>query len=898
MADRSVVVRLVANVAGYVSGIGTAAKATKDFGASTIDAAAKHKQSMETISRGVGIAGVALVGLAAASVLAASAFDKQMSVVKANVDDKSVPAMKRLADAALQAGRTTAYSATEAAKGEEELAKAGLSASQITGGALSAALSLASAGQMDLGSAAEITASTMTQFGLKASSAAHIADLLAAGADKSLGGVTDLAEGLKYAGVPAAQFGVSLDETVGVLAEFASNGILGSMAGTSFREMMVRLASPTAAASDAMKTLGLNFFDANGKFIGMAATAQQLHDKLGGLTDQQRQATLSTLFGARAMATSNILYRDGAKGVQEWTNKVNDAGFAQEQAATKLDNLSGDFTKLKNSVNVAFIEMGQSATGPLRGVVQHVTDLVNAFSDLPGPVKGGITVLSGVAGASLLAVAGLMKLVTFAGEAKKAFNDLALASKLSSVASFLTGPLGLALAAGAVAVGIFAKAKIDAAHAVSTFEDALKSDSGALGENTRQAAANALEQAGLLKLAPQYHLSYAQMTDAVLHGGDAMQHLQENVHKYGTELNPMNRAQLEAGTGQRMLTSDAKKLLGVVGDQNSALNKAVDSNKRVADATKKTGDAASKATDGTKGLTSAELAAQQAADADKKAHDALVQSIKDYGSATLSARGSSRAYQQALDDATKALKTNGATLNINTQAGRDNQAVLDNIASSALAMAVDNYKNNESVKAVTKGVMSARTEFIDMATKMGMSRSSARALADQLGLTRANVGRLSDEIKRVPTSHKTTITVNAGGALSQVIAVRNAINALHDRHVTITTTQQNAFNKMSAMPARASGGPVSAGTTYLVGEQGPELWTAKRSGYIIPAAQTDRIMSSRSAPVAAAGGGVSVYVENPWTGEQVQARVVKVAAAVADARIERQGRRAVGGRNF
>lgn len=36
------------------------------------------------------------------------------------------------------------------------------------------------------------------------------------------------------------------------------------------------------------------------------------------------------------------------------------------------------------------------------------------------------------------------------------------------------------------------------------------------------------------------------------------------------------------------------------------------------------------------------------------------------------------------------------------------------------------------------------------------------------------------------------------------------------------------------LEARASGGPVSAGSTYLVGEKGPELFTPSRSGYIIP----------------------------------------------------------------
>lgn len=54
--------------------------------------------------------------------------------------------------------------------------------------------------------------------------------------------------------------------------------------------------------------------------------------------------------------------------------------------------------------------------------------------------------------------------------------------------------------------------------------------------------------------------------------------------------------------------------------------------------------------------------------------------------------------------------------------------------------------------------------------------------------------------------------------------------------------------------ARAHGGPVTAGTTYLVGERGPELFTASASGSIVPNHQLER--------VAAAGGNTTVVQVN------------------------------------
>ena len=145
-------------------------------------------------------------------------------------------------------GADTKFSASEAAGAIEQLAKAGVSTRDILDGGLTGSLNLAAAGSIDVGEAAETAASAMTQFGLSGSDVTHVADLLAAGAGKAQGGVTDLAYALKYAGVPAHALGVSIEETTGVLAEFASAGILGEQAGTTLRSMLLSLSAPTTRA--------------------------------------------------------------------------------------------------------------------------------------------------------------------------------------------------------------------------------------------------------------------------------------------------------------------------------------------------------------------------------------------------------------------------------------------------------------------------------------------------------------------------------------------------------------------------------------------------------------------------------------------------------------------------
>jgi TP901 family phage tail tape measure protein len=318
--------------------------------------------------------------------------------------------MEKLRAAAIKAGADTQYSATEAAKGIEELAKAGVSTTDILNGGLNGALSLAAAGQMDVGAAAEAAASALTQFKLKGQDVPHVADLLAAAAGKAQGEVSDMSAALNQAGLIASQTGLSIEDTTGTLAAFASAGLLGSDAGTSFKTMLQAVQAPSGKTKELMDDLGISAYDTAGNFIGITKFAGQLKDKLGKLTPELRANALAQIFGSDATRAASILYEQGSTGIQTWIDKTNDAGYAAETAAIKTDNLAGDIERLKGSLDTLLIQSGGGAQTGLRAITQSLEKMVEQFAKLPSGVTATITVMAGLTAAVLLGGAAWVKI--------------------------------------------------------------------------------------------------------------------------------------------------------------------------------------------------------------------------------------------------------------------------------------------------------------------------------------------------------------------------------------------------------------------------------------------------------------------------------------------------------
>lgn len=476
----------------------SALKALNEVGAAseksarrTAAASKRHAAAMDKMSTTAMVAGGAMLAGFGGIVAVAGRFEQEISKVGA-VSGATGTELEKLSEAALKAGADTAFSASQAAQAEAELAKAGISTADILGGGLRGALALAAAGQIDLAQAAEISAQTMNLFGLAGKDVTRIADTLAAGANKSAADIQTLADGLKQGGLVAKQTGLSLEETVGALALFADNALVGSDAGTSLKSMLQRLSNPSKEAKKRMDELGVAMYDANGQFVGLEKLAGNLRDAFDDLTPAQRNAAMATIFGADSVRAAAILFESGAKGAREYTKAVSDQGAASRVASQYLDNLSGDLEALKGSLETALIQGGSKATGALRSMTQAATGLVNAFADAPDAVQTTLVAFGGITGASLLAVGGIMKVASAARDTKAAF----LAMSPTAVAGVTA--LGAALAVGGLALAEWGREKEQARIKTQQFTDALRADTGAFGANTREVIRNSLVSGDLL----------------------------------------------------------------------------------------------------------------------------------------------------------------------------------------------------------------------------------------------------------------------------------------------------------------------------------------------------------------------------------------------------------------
>lgn len=475
LPDRTVKVSILLNAAGYMQGMDAAGKKTREVG-SAVEKLAQQREAFNTLGVSALGFGTAVGAGVAVAISKFAEFDAQMSSVQAATHETEAN-MGLLRDAAIDAGARTVYSATEAAQAIEELSKAGVSTANVLGGALDGALDLAAAGNIEVADAAEIAASAMTQFGLSGREVGHVADLLAAGAGKAQGGVEDMSQALNQSGLVAAQMGLSLDDTVGTLTQFASAGLLGSDAGTSFRNMLLRLANPTGEAASQMKQLGLDFYDTQGQFIGMEGVASQLQTRLKGLTQEERNAALANLFGQDAIRAASILYEGGADAVRKWSDAVDDSGYAADTASDRLDNLKGDWEAFNGALDSALITMGEGANGPLRMFVQTLTDMTNSFNNAPdwaqhaalgvGALVSAVT-LGG--GAFMLAVPKVQEyrdaLSTMGTGAQRAGGLVLGAAKVAGAAAGFVGVT--------IAVSKLAEAFSDASLGAKSYQETLK----------------------------------------------------------------------------------------------------------------------------------------------------------------------------------------------------------------------------------------------------------------------------------------------------------------------------------------------------------------------------------------------------------------------------------------
>ena len=785
MADRSIVVKFRADVSDLTSKLGTAKTALTGLATQAtqvsqtskgalsgigvglgkgLDKVDKHSASLNALGTGFGVLGVAAAAGVGVAVKSFADFDEAISHVAASGKDAQAN-IGFLRQAALQAGADTKFSATEAAGGVEALLKAGVSAQDVLGGGLSGALDLAASGNLSVADSAEAAATAMTQFGLKGADVPHIADLLAAGAGKAQGEVSDMAAALNQSGLVASQFGISIEDTVGSLTAFAAAGLQGSDSGTSFKTMLQRLANPSDEAANEMKRLGINVYDAQGQFVGMTSFAEQLKTKLGGLTDAQRNASLAIIGGADAVRPLNVLYKEGGAGISNWVSQVNDAGYAAETAGKRMDNLKGDFEQFTGSLQTGLIQSGSGANSLLRDITQNATKAANAFGQMAPESQKNVLTFAAIAGGSSLAVAGLVKVVTSAASAKAALDTLGVSGTRGGAA---LGAVGKALGVVAVAFGVAEAAGLGF-DAIFRKNDATSNDAGSalvsLGQSADFAGSgldNFFSSAG-----EKYNDIDPFTTDIDGLSGaiDRLFNKTDN-EKAGDFISGwlpgMDQAEVYAkkfsdldgqlvklsATGQQTAASGAfAKIAKQFSDQGVGVDDLIATFPRYKAALQESANqlgvgtlSAQDYADWMGGKVPAAI--QKAAKDNPKlaasldltsgaAAEAVVK-LQSYSDALLAITSAAGAAESAVDSAASTIKKNGKGLDQNTKKGRENQGALDNVAGSAKSDLGALAEGGASQGAIGAAAKRYRKFYRDLAVDAGMGSKAARALANDL----------------------------------------------------------------------------------------------------------------------------------------------------------------------
>lgn len=751
-----------------------AAKVAAEAEVKAAAAVEKRREALERVGAIAMTAGAATLAGVGLAVKAYADFDKQMSSVDAATHE-TAGNMDLLRQAAIKAGADTAFSAVEAAKGIEELAKAGVSTKDILGGGLKGSLDLAAAGSLDVGAAAEIAASALTQFKLSGDKVPHVADLLAAGAGKAQGSVHDLGEALNQSGLVAAQLGLTIEETTGGLAAFASAGLTGSDAGTSFKTMLAAVTPNSKEAAKAMEELGISAFDSQGKFIGLSEYAGVLQDSLSGMTDEQRIATMETIFGSDAIRAASVLYEQGSAGVEKWESAVNDAGYAAETAARMQDNLAGDLEKLGGAFDTALIQSGSGANEVLRGMVQGLEGVVDAVGKIPAPVLGAVTGLAALVGGAALIGGAFITVVPKIRDTRDALNELAPAGGKARTALDKVGKAAEGI--GAFATAGILLAKFAEADYMSKIDTGMGKVADSLAEVSTNGpdASDALDQlfrdrngGDLINTVTDIESAIKRTfnRDAGQQFNDwgeslvnSMTGVKGSSQILGEQFERLDKGLADLVSGGK--ADDAAKSFDQIKkaaeDQGVSIEQLKEKFPQYADALKSAEAAAKTAaaeTDKTKGSmegagAASEQAAEQAEAIEKALEDVglsaggavtdidkFTQSLFNAGLLSLSSSGAAIQYQAAIDAVTASVATNGTTLDINTEQGRANQGAFNGLASAAMAAATatatETLATQGSDAALQSLQGSLRTSYDDLvraAGQFGITGEQADAMA-------------------------------------------------------------------------------------------------------------------------------------------------------------------------
>jgi TP901 family phage tail tape measure protein len=306
-------------------------------------------------------------------------FDASMSATQAvtRIDDKNDPRMLALRKQARELPLVSKFTDSEVAQGQYFLGRTGYNPDQILK-AMPHVLNLAAAGDLDLATTADISSNIQKAMRIPAEEMGKVSDVLTAAFTRNNVDIRMLGESLKYTAGISQQYGQSLETLTTATALLGNAGIQGSQAGTSLRQVLIRIGN-----SNTVKKLGIKTADKNGNMRDLGDIFEEIQKATSHMGNVQRAAIYKDIAGQIGVTGFNELMATVETGEFQAMRRelYNSKGEAAKVAKIKLDNLAGDMTMLHAAFENISVELFEKNNDWLRSAIQGLTKLLHGVGE-------------------------------------------------------------------------------------------------------------------------------------------------------------------------------------------------------------------------------------------------------------------------------------------------------------------------------------------------------------------------------------------------------------------------------------------------------------------------------------------------------------------------------------
>lgn len=425
--------KLVADLGGYTNNMSKAASQMSDFEKTTSSATSKISDHLNSLGKGMAVAGAAITAIGVKSLKSFGDFQASLNqaAVIAGGTSKDI---KGLADVANKMGADLPLSAKDAADAMVAMARDGASIGTIKKEFPAIAQAATAAGS-DLQATASIVQQSMNLWGKSLKSPQRAAAILTQTANVSNASIEDMQQVLADVGGTATTVGYSMQDVATAVGLLTNRGIPAAQAAQNLNFAITRMIKPSLSAQGVMQELGLSYYDTSGNMKSLSQVAQELNGKTKGLSKEQKNLYLTTLFGQAGFKVMSGLMAATAdqtgSATTSWegmSKAITDASkdgatatdFLQNQAAemqknvgSKLEQVSGNWEALSNTaqdkssgVSIAFLDMTNAALNwanqshsPFAQVIQDFIGLAPVIGPATAAIGGFLTQSGKIVGA-------------------------------------------------------------------------------------------------------------------------------------------------------------------------------------------------------------------------------------------------------------------------------------------------------------------------------------------------------------------------------------------------------------------------------------------------------------------------------------------------------------------